>query len=124
MQTGQQVHDLLDTAAKARAVAKTKANERSSRSHSVFRLRIDGENEITGEACSSTLNLVDLAGSERLAKSEASGERLKEMTCINKSLSNLGNVIMALSKKEGHVPFRNSKLTHLLQDSLAGNSKT
>ncbi|KAL4236725.1 Kinesin-like protein kifc1 [Mactra antiquata] len=119
-----QITDLLKTASRNRAVGETQCNERSSRSHSVFRLKITGANEITGEQCKGTLNLVDLAGSERLKESGATGQRLKETQSINKSLSNLGNVIMALGNKEGHVPYRNSKLTYLLQNSLGGNSKT
>ena len=67
---------------------------------------------------------MDLAGSERVAKTDASGERLKEAQNINKSLSALGDVIAGLGKKNAHVPFRNSKLTYLLQDSLSGDSKT
>lgn len=70
------------------------------------------------------LNLVDLAGSERIAKSGAEGNRLREAQCINKSLSALGDVINALRGKHSHVPFRNSRLTYLLQDSLSGDSKT
>ena len=70
------------------------------------------------------LSLCDLAGSERLAKSQTSGQALKETQMINKSLSALGTVIAALATNEKHVPFRDSKLTYLLQDSLGGNSKT
>jgi len=105
-------------------------NERSSRSHSVFTLRIFGCNEHTGERCEGSLNLVDLAGSERLNSSGAAGhkERLKETQNINRSLSALGDVIAALGEKgekvEKHIPYRNSKLTYLLQHSLSGHSKT
>lgn len=71
----------------------------------------------------SKINLIDLAGSERVNRSEVAGDRLKEAQAINKSLSCLGDVIYSLGAKSGHVPFRNSKLTHLLSDSLGGNSK-
>lgn len=74
--------------------------------------------------CAGKLNLVDLAGSERITKSGAEGSRLREAQCINKSLSALGDVINALRSKHSHVPFRNSRLTYLLQDSLSGDSKT
>ncbi|CAF88583.1 unnamed protein product, partial [Tetraodon nigroviridis] len=70
------------------------------------------------------LNLVDLAGSERISRSGAEGSRLREAQCINKSLSALGDVINALRCRHAHVPFRNSRLTYLLQDSLSGDSKT
>ena len=90
---------LLKRAHKNRAVAATNCNERSSRSHSVFQLRITGKNAITTEACSGMLNLVDLAGSERLKESGSEGLRLTETKNINKSLANLGNVIMALAQK-------------------------
>ncbi|KAF2786414.1 carboxy-terminal kinesin 2 [Melanomma pulvis-pyrius CBS 109.77] len=120
------VEQILKTADKNRTVAATKANQRSSRSHSVFILKMVGENRITGERSEGTLNLVDLAGSERLEHSKAEGARLKETQNINKSLSCLGDVINALgNSKEGtHIPYRNSKLTYLLQYSLGGNSKT
>jgi kinesin family protein C1 len=137
------VDEILDTASKNRTVAATKANMRSSRSHSVFILKLIGTNEVTGEKSEGTLNLVDLAGSERLEHSKAEGARLKETQNINKSLSCLGDVINALgsSKENAHIPYRNSKvrphlddqlklatnktqLTYLLQYSLGGNSKT
>ncbi|KAI0045820.1 kinesin-domain-containing protein [Auriscalpium vulgare] len=124
------VRALLARANSRRTVAATLMNERSSRSHSVFTLRIRGTNALTGEACSGALNLVDLAGSERLNASGAGSdkERLKETQSINKSLSALGDVIAALGEKsekgDKHIPYRNSKLTYLLQNSLSGNSKT
>ena len=106
------VDSILRRATSNRSVASTKANERSSRSHSVFILKLTGENNITGEKSEGTLNLVDLAGSERLSHSGAMGERLKETQNINKSLSCLGDVIGALGqgKEGGHVPYRNSKV--------------
>ena len=120
------VESILSRAMANRSVAATKANERSSRSHSVFILKLVGDNRITGERSSGTLNLVDLAGSERLTQSKVEGARLKETQNINKSLSCLGDVIGALGqgKDGGHIPYRNSKLTYLLQFSLGGNSKT
>ncbi|TDZ35209.1 Kinesin-like protein klpA [Colletotrichum trifolii] len=118
------VEMMLEEAQKNRSVAATKANERSSRSHSVFILKLVGFNSATGERCEGTLNLVDLAGSERLKHSQAEGDRMKETQNINKSLSCLGDVIEALGRGSGHIPYRNSKLTHLLQYSLGGNSKT
>ena len=107
------VESILSRASSNRSVAATQANERSSRSHSVFILKLLGENSITGEKSEGTLNLVDLAGSERLSHSGATGERLKETQNINKSLSCLGDVIGALGQgKEGaHVPYRNSKVS-------------
>lgn len=106
------VESVLRRANANRSVAATKANERSSRSHSVFILRLVGHNSITGESSEGTLNLVDLAGSERLSHSGATGERLKETQNINRSLSCLGDVISALGQgKEGaHIPYRNSKV--------------
>ncbi|EPY53459.1 kinesin-like protein Klp2 [Schizosaccharomyces cryophilus OY26] len=126
LESSEQVSWLLERSAKNRFVAATNANEHSSRSHSVFMLHIQGVNHLTGERCQSTLNLIDLAGSERLSHSQSTGDRLKETQAINKSLSCLGDVIHALgNEKEGtYVPYRNSKLTNLLQHSLGGNSKT
>ena len=113
-----QVRNLLGLAQSRRTVAATLMNERSSRSHSVFTLRIRGENMTTGETCEGSLNLVDLAGSERLEKSGAANDkdRLRETQAINKSLSALGDVIAALGEKgEGkgdkHIPYRNSKVS-------------
>ncbi|KAI8901174.1 P-loop containing nucleoside triphosphate hydrolase protein [Globomyces pollinis-pini] len=119
-----EVYKLLEQASSNRAVASTNCNERSSRSHSVFTLKLSGTNSITEESVSSVLNLIDLAGSERLSSSGSTGERLKETQAINKSLSSLGDVIVALAGKQSHIPYRNSKLTYLLQHSLGGNSKT
>lgn len=119
-----QVQRLVEKSMKNRATAATHANERSSRSHSVFRLYIEGRNGCTGQKLNGLLNLVDLAGSERLKQSKAEGDRLRETRNINKSLTSLGQVIASLSNKDKHIPFRNSKLTHLLQDSLGGDCKT
>ncbi|KAK7151477.1 hypothetical protein R3I94_007957 [Phoxinus phoxinus] len=107
-----------------RATACTNLNEHSSRSHALLIVTVAGFNSSTGHRTSGKLNLVDLAGSERIAKSGAEGSRLREAQCINKSLSALGDVINALRSKHSHVPFRNSRLTYLLQDSLSGDSKT
>ncbi|KAF0991534.1 hypothetical protein HZS_4555, partial [Henneguya salminicola] len=116
--------ELLTVADRNRTVASTKCNENSSRSHSVFRLKLNGKNNALGETCEAFVNLIDLAGSERLDKSEAEGERMKETQFINKSLHCLKSVITSLAQKESHIPFRNSKLTHILQSSLGGNCKT
>ena len=118
------IYNLMRRARKQRAVAETLCNERSSRSHSIFMLRIIGTNSVTTESCCGTLNLVDLAGSEKIKESGSKGQRLTGAKAINNSLSNQGNVIMALAQKEPHVSYRNSKLTHLLQNCLDGNSKT
>lgn len=114
-----------------RSVGSTKANEHSSRSHSVVMVDVRVVSVTTGLETRGRLSLVDLAGSERIAKTGASGATLKEAQAINKSLSALGNVISALRAKQddgkgkgAHVPFRDSKLTFLLQDSLGADNKT
>ncbi|KAJ7401106.1 Kinesin-like protein KIFC3 [Pitangus sulphuratus] len=102
----------------------TNLNEHSSRSHALLIITVRGLDRSTGLRTTGKLNLVDLAGSERVGRSGAEGSRLREAQHINKSLSALGDVIYALRSRQGHVPFRNSKLTYLLQDSLSGDSKT
>lgn len=123
------MQEIFESGGKNRSVGATALNADSSRSHSIFTVDLEacvrsrpGENDVyrTGK-----LNLVDLAGSERQSKSGCTGERFKESTKINLSLSVLGNVISALvDGKSKHIPYRDSKLTRLLQDSLGGNSKT
>ncbi|KAI8898948.1 P-loop containing nucleoside triphosphate hydrolase protein [Globomyces pollinis-pini] len=124
----EELEHLMEIGNKARSVGATLMNQNSSRSHSIFTITIessevgeDGEEKyISGK-----LNLVDLAGSERQSKTGATGDRLKEATKINLSLSALGNCISALvDGKSSHIPYRDSKLTRLLQDSLGGNAKT
>merc|ERR1712050_252013 len=98
-------------------------NHHSSRSHLMVQI-YGSMTTSNGKQISSCITLVDLAGSERLAKSGVTGDRAKEAIAINKSLSALGDVINSRATKNGHTPFRNSTLTHLLQDSLSGDSKT
>jgi len=142
------VAGLMSRGSRARATGGTRMNSRSSRSHQVVTVVVQGAELATGATSHGCLHLVDLAGSERVGRSEASGDRLVEAQHINRSLSALGDVMAALAARGaggggaghkagaggggagggagsggGHVPFRNSKLTHLLQDSLSGNAK-
>jgi kinesin family member C1 len=121
----QQLEALMIVAARSRSVASTKMNSQSSRSHSVFMLHLNGYNEESGATVNGALNLCDLAGSERLDRSGAGADatRLRETQSINKSLSCLGDVFNALATGASHVPYRNSKLTYLLQDCLSGDGK-
>ncbi|OIT38073.1 PREDICTED: kinesin-like protein KIN-14R isoform X2 [Nicotiana attenuata] len=119
----EEVWNVLQTGSSARAVGSNNVNEHSSRSHCMLCIMVTANNLINGECTKSKLWLVDLAGSERLAKTDAQGDRLKEAQNINRSLSALGDVISALANRSNHIPYRNSKLTHLLQDSLGGDSK-
>lgn len=122
--TPEQVTEVLADGDKNRTVAATKMNSNSSRSHSIMQITVSSFNTISKVTTQAKLTLVDLAGSERVAKTDASGERLVEAAAINKSLSALGQVFQAIATNSPHVPYRNSKLTHVLQDSLGGNSKT
>ncbi|XP_043063522.1 chromosome-associated kinesin KIF4 isoform X2 [Drosophila ficusphila] len=127
VKSAQEVTDHLMRGSAGRAVAATAMNESSSRSHAIFTVtlvanKLDGKQSVT----TSRFNLVDLAGSERCSKTLASGDRFKEGVNINKGLLALGNVINALGSGQaaGYIPYRQSKLTRLLQDSLGGNSIT
>ena len=122
--TPMDILDLIKEGERNRSVAYTKMNDISSRSHSLFTIHVHQALK-DGSVRTGKLNLVDLAGSENVAKSQASGNTLSEAQKINKSLSALGNVIFALTDNaREHVPYRDSRLTYLLQDSLGGNTKT
>lgn len=136
VRTPSEVYELMRRGAHARATGSTKLNESSSRSHAIFILIVERSTGGSGDGSSSErnqsirvgkLNLVDLAGSERVAITGAKGQRLEESKRINSSLSALGNVIAALTDAKGlrtHVPYRDSKLTRILEDSLGGNCRT
>uniref|UniRef100_A0A7N6C0K5 Kinesin-like protein n=1 Tax=Anabas testudineus TaxID=64144 RepID=A0A7N6C0K5_ANATE len=120
-----EVMDVIDEGKANRHVAVTNMNEHSSRSHSIFSINIKQENVETEQMLSGKLYLVDLAGSEKVSKTGAEGAVLDEAKNINKSLSALGNVISALAEgTKSHVPYRDSKMTRILQDSLGGNCRT
>lgn len=121
---GEAVEAVMRQAAKHRSVGHTDMNAVSSRSHSVFTLHLSALHPENRQSLRGTLNLVDLAGSERLDRSKVTGDRAKEAMAINKSLSSLTDVFVSIGKKSSHIPFRNSKLTYLLQPSLSGDGKT
>lgn len=117
-----EISEIVKKASAKRACGETKCNSKSSRSHSVFILKI--KQKCNNEVKIGSLILIDLAGSERLQASKAVNERLKEAQNINKSLSALGNVFNAIKRKNSHIPFRDSKLTHLMKNYLTGKSRT
>jgi kinesin family protein 5 len=119
----EEVLEVLEAGDSTRAVASTNMNAVSSRSHSVFIITVDQTNS-EGSKKGGRLNLVDLAGSEKVGKTGAKGQTLEEAKKINQSLSALGQVIKALSDGKAHIPYRDSKLTRILQEALGGNSKT
>ncbi|CAB1314513.1 unnamed protein product, partial [Coregonus sp. 'balchen'] len=120
-----EVMDVIDEGKANRHVAVTNMNEHSSRSHSIFLINIKQEHVETEQKLCGKLYLVDLAGSEKVSKTGAEGSVLDEAKNINKSLSSLGNVISALAEgTKTHVPYRDSKMTRILQDSLGGNCRT
>ena len=125
----QQAAQLIEQGAAARHVGETRMNSESSRSHSIFRMVIESRDKSNGGGAVlvGELFLVDLAGSERQSQTQATGQRLKEGANINKSLLTLSNVISKLSdgvKPGAHVPYRDSKLTRILERALGGNSRT
>ncbi|KAF0033480.1 hypothetical protein F2P81_013546 [Scophthalmus maximus] len=119
-----ELYALFLQASANRHISATKMNVESSRSHLIVGIMVESRNLTNGSVSTGKLSLVDLAGSERAAKTGAKDHQLKEANSINKSLSALGDVISALSAELPHVPYRNSKLTQVMQDSLGGNAKT
>ena len=122
--SAEEVSYVMELGVKNRTTAETKMNERSSRSHQVLTVMVEGRHLDSGVCTRGCLHLIDLAGSERLSRSGAAGQQLLEAQHINKSLSSLGCVMQALAQKREHIPFRDSKLTQLLAESLSGQAKS
>ncbi|CAL1594262.1 unnamed protein product [Knipowitschia caucasica] len=123
VQTEADILSTMETGEKNRKIAATQMNTQSSRSHLVVALEVEGSDAVSGLTSRGALTLCDLAGSERISKTEATGQRLVEAAAINRSLTALGQVFSALKCNSLHVPFRNSKLTRLLQPALSGDAK-
>lgn len=124
VQDAAELKALLDKGLAQRRVAASTMNIKSSRSHLVFTIRVTSVNPVTRETLSGKILLCDLGGSERLKKTEAAGDQRKEAIEINKSLTALGDVIEAIARKQRQIPYRNHKLTQIMQDSLGGTAKT
>ncbi|CAB3372909.1 Hypothetical predicted protein [Cloeon dipterum] len=123
--TSAQMIELMDQGNKNKSIGETNMNDRSSRSHTIFRIMIESQEQQTNEGVArvSQINLVDLAGSERASQTGATGQRYKEGCAINRSLLQLGNVVQKLSEDKGEfIDYRSSKLTRILQPSLSGNA--
>uniref|UniRef100_A0A672F259 Kinesin-like protein n=1 Tax=Salarias fasciatus TaxID=181472 RepID=A0A672F259_SALFA len=123
VQTEADILGVMEMGERNRKIASTKMNTQSSRSHLLVALEVEISDSVSGLTTRGTLTLCDLAGSERISKTEAEGQRLVEAAAINKSLTALGQVFGALKCNALHIPFRNSKLTHLLQPCLSGDAK-
>jgi len=123
VRNGAEISDLVRRGREIRSTFSTDLNSHSSRSHSLLTIRCRSENVVGGVSMHGKLNLVDLAGSERVKRSGVEGDRFEEARRINVSLSALGNVMQGLVKKDKHIPYRDSKLTMLLSDSLGGGNK-
>ncbi|EEA06306.1 kinesin motor domain-containing protein [Cryptosporidium muris RN66] len=130
------IHEIISIGSRLRHVAETSLNERSSRSHTILRVRIESQYTNSSDICIGILNLVDLAGSESIRRTQVEGDRRKEGASINRSLLALSQVISQLSDiannenigdsnpKKQYINYRDSKITRILSDSLGGNSRT